>query len=206
MGGLRTKVSVLGLAGALLAPLGCARPLLTDTAAVVAFPGATAQKDELPAGQAAKASLAVAQNLDKNGSEAAAIEQYEKVQQLQPDNLQAAHRLAVLYDRQCNFPKAEAQYRKLAQARPRDADVFNDWGYSCYLRNQWGEAEKHFNHALVLDPEHQRARANLGLALGQQRRYDEALRTFRTAKLSEAEAHCNLAFIYWSQGKMDDAR
>src|SRR5262249_40708486 len=37
-------------------------------------------------------------------------------------------------------------------------------------------------------------------------RYDEAVREFRAAHLSESEAHCNLAFIYATRGRMEEAK
>src|SRR5262249_6481515 len=100
---------------------------------------------------------------------------------------------------------ADAEYHKLAKAKPRDADLFNDWGYSYYQRTQWKEAEKQLRKALELDPRHARACCNLGLVLGQEGRYDEALQQFRTV-VGEAEAHCNLACVYWTQGKIEEAR
>lgn len=161
---------------------------------------------ELPAAQAMQASLAVAEKLDRAGNEAAAIDQYEKVMRLDPKNAQVARRLAVLHDRRGEFAKADVEYRKATTALPRDADLLNDWGYSYYLRNNWSEAETKLRQALKVDPRHTRARCNLGLVLGQQGRYPEAMKTFREAQLSEAEAHSNLGFVYWTQGKLDEAR
>jgi Flp pilus assembly protein TadD len=166
----------------------------------------TPAPQELPASQAVLACLTVAQNEEKNGNNTAALQQYEKVLTLDPDNLQAARRLAVLYDKACEFSKADAQYRKVARARPRDADLFSDWGYSYYLRQNWNEAVKEYQHALELNPQHQLARCNLGLALGQLERFSEARKAFQDAHLSEAEVHSDLAFIYLTKGRFDDAR
>jgi Flp pilus assembly protein TadD len=204
MAGKRVWTAVLGLAGTVLGAGGCATPSGL-TSAFTGTPVAATNKDELPHDKAIQASMAVAQTLEKAGSEAPAIEQYEKVLQLDPGNIAAGRRLAVLYDRAGDFDKADAQYSKLAKALPRDADLFNDWGYSYYERTKWAEAEKQLRHALALDPKHARARCNLGLALGQQGKYGEALLAFR-AVVSEADAHCDLAFVFWSQGKIDEAR
>lgn len=162
--------------------------------------------DELPRDQALKVCLSVAQKMDEAGNDEGALEQWEKVAKLDPQNLQAARRLAVLYDRRCDWEKAEAEYRRLVKARPNDADLFSDWGYSYYLRNRWGDAETKLRRAIQLNPTHARAHGNLGLVLGQQQRYTEALGAFRAAGLGEAEAHCNLAFVYWSQGRLEDAK
>jgi Flp pilus assembly protein TadD len=195
-----------GLAGTWVGLAGCngltkIQPDMTAPTPVAA----TAGKEELPPEQAARVCLAVAQNLDKSGNEVGAIEQYEKVLKLEAGNLHAARRLAVLYDRRCEFAKADALYAKVAKARPKDADLHNDMGYSHYQRQEWAEAEKHLRKALELDAKHSRARCNLGLVLGQQQRYDEARECFR-AVVGEADSHCNLAFVYWTQGKIDEAR
>jgi Flp pilus assembly protein TadD len=208
MAGKRAWAAVLGLAGSVVWAGGCSSTHtgLTNPLTGGATLTATATgKGELPRDQALQASLTAAQTLDKGGNEAGAVEHYEKAAQLDPANLVVARRLAVLYDRVGNFDKADAQYGKLAKALPRDADLFNDWGYSYFLRTNWTEAEKQLRHALELDPKHGRARANLGLVLGHEGKYAEALAAFQ-AVVGAADAHCNLAFVYWSQGKLDEAR
>lgn len=167
---------------------------------------ATTHGEELSSNQAVAIGLNLAVGQEKAGKDVAARDQYEKVLILDPDNRTATRRLAVLYDKCCDFAKADAAYKKLAKAMPKDADLFADWGYSYYLRNNWDEAEKQLRHALKLDPHNARAACNLGLALGQMGRADEAVQAFRDAGLSESEAHCDLAFVCWSQGKLDDAR
>ncbi len=171
-------------------------------------PGAVAVKPgaELPADQALHLCTMVARQMDQAGNDEGALEQWQKVAKLDPANQQAARRLAVLYDRSCQFSKAEAEYRKLAQANPRDAEIACDWGYSHYLRNNWNEAEAKTRQALELNPKHARAHSNLGLVLGQKGQFPEALREFQSAGLSEAEAHSNLAFVYWTKGQLEEAR
>jgi Tfp pilus assembly protein PilF len=187
------------LAGLLLGQAGCIAPSAYLTTAVL--PAAPAARDELPKDKAIQTSLTFARNLDKSGSDDGAIEQYEKVLHLSPDHPEAIRRLAVLYDRRADFTNAEAAYKKLARMQPRDADLMCDWGYSCYLRNNWKEAEAKLRRALDLDKHHARARCNLGLVLGQQDRFDEAYQMFRQAGLDEADAHCDMAFIYWTRGR-----
>src|SRR5262249_29832425 len=129
------------------------------------------------------------------------IEQYEKVLRLSPEHQESMRRLAVLYDRRADFSNAEATYKKLVKAHSRDADLMCDWGYSYYLRNNWRDAESKLRKALELEKRHARARCNLGLVLGQQDRFEEAFQMFRQAGLEEADAHCDMAFIYWTRGK-----
>lgn len=197
----------LGLAGLLLGQAGCLGTMasLTSSNSLPSAPTVAPASGDLSRDQTLKTLLTYAESLDKNGSDEAAVEQYEKVLRLSPDHLIATRRLAVLYDRRADFTKAEAAYRKLAKAHPRDADLMCDWGYSFYLRNDWKEAEAKFRRTLELDKRHVRARCNLGLALGQQDRYAEAFQAFREAGLDEADAHCDLAFVYWTKSRFDEA-
>jgi Flp pilus assembly protein TadD len=203
----RHGVTALGLAGLLLAATGCLGPmtsLTTTTSSTV--PAMAPARDDLPRDKALQACLTYAEGLDKAGSDEGAIEQYEKVLRMSPEHLEATRRLAVLYDRRSDFTKAEAAYRKLAKAHPRDADLFCDWGYSYYLRNEWKEAETKLRRAMELDKRHTRARCNLGLVLGQEDRYSEAFQLFCQAGLEEADAHCDLAFVYWTKGRLEEAK
>jgi Tfp pilus assembly protein PilF len=200
--------AAVGLAGGFLAQCGCATPssgVFTDQNTVTPLGVAAAKLEQVSPALAIKASMAVGMNLEKNGDDEAAIEQFNKVLERDPNHLAALQHLAALHDHRCEFNEADAVYQKLAKTHPRDADVFSDWGYSYYLRNNWPEAEKLLRRALELNSHHERAHCNLGLALGQQGRYPEALREFQAAPMNEAEAHCNLAFVYWSQNKLDDA-
>src|SRR5262249_5894362 len=155
-----------------------------------------------------KVNWKVAQEMDTAGNDEGALQQYEKILAAEPGNPIAMRRLCVLYDRRGAFEKAEPLYKKLAALHPKDADLIADWGYSCYLRagkENWAEAEKKLRRALELNPGLARAHNNLGMVLGQRERYDDALREFRVAGLSEAQAHCNLAFVYWTKYRLDEA-
>jgi hypothetical protein len=57
-----------------------------------------------------------------------------------------------------------------------------------------------------MDRHNKRASSNLGLVLGQEGRFQEAFEAFRDAGSSEADAHSNLAFIFLTKGKLEDAR
>ncbi len=203
----RDCARLISLFGAILTTFGCAGQagMLGETPSPTPTPGAQAQVKELPPNQAIQVCMTVARTLDKNGDDEGALEQYARVVALDPNNSAALRRMAVIHDRRCEFQQADAAYRKVAKATPKDANLFNDWGYSYYLRNNWPEAEKQLRHAIEIDPKNERAHANLGLALGQQDRYSDALKEFQAASMSESEAHSNLAFVLWSQGKLEEA-
>ena len=172
--------------------------------------------DEMSGNEQLRLHLDSARQMDKAGNDEAALGEYERVLQLDRNNFTAMRRLCVLYDRRGSrddFKKAEDLYQKIAKLHPKDADIWNDWGYSLYLRTEkehntenWLEAEKKLRHALELNPQHDRAHENLGLVLGGLDRYPEALGEFRAAHLSESEAHVNMAFIYITKWKLEDAK
>jgi Flp pilus assembly protein TadD len=194
---------------AAVAPAGCTGMKSSEfgelTPPLASAPSA-AKTDRLPTAPAAAACCAVGENEEKNHNAAAALLQYERAEQLDPANISAARRLAVLYDDKCDFAKADVEYKKVTQARPHDAELLADWGYSYYLRNDWNAAVRKLQHALELDPKNARARCNLGMALGALDRYDQALEAFHVAGLSDAECHTDLAFVYLAKGKMTEAR
>lgn len=190
-----------GLAFLCLLPLGClnltAHPADSEKPTPVAL--------ELPPQKAAEVCLATARELEKVGSEAEAILQYEKARQQDPKLTQVSRRLAVLYDRQCDYTHALAEYEQALKQTPKDADLLNDLGYCHYERGDWAEAEKYLRQAVALKPDHKRAWVNLGLALGSQERYPESYEAFAKA-VTPAEAHANVGVIQAQQGKTAEAR
>ena len=192
-----------GVTGLLIAQAGCVAPEGFGLSGFVKDTQSTPSGNNgLPSSQAAKACMEVAVSFDKKGNDFNAIEQYEKVLQIEPKNKEAMRRLTVLYDHLGEFAKAGAYYEKLEKLTPRDANLFTDWGYSCFLQNKYTEAEKHLRHALELKPDHVKARINLGMALGQQERYQEAFKAFRDAKLSEADCALRSRFHLLLQGQV----
>jgi Flp pilus assembly protein TadD len=172
--------------------------------------------DELSSNEQLRLHLEGAREMDKAGKDDAALAEYERVLQLDRSNFTAMRRLCVLYDRRGSredFKKAEEMYQKVTKLHPKDADIWNDWGYSLYLRTEkehnqenWKEAETKLRHALQLEPQLDRAHTNLGLVLGGLNRFDEAFREFRAAHLSESEARCDMAYIYLTKGRFEDAK
>jgi tetratricopeptide (TPR) repeat protein len=188
--------------------LSSARLWKSDPPALLIGPEAAAQAPpppELPAAEAARLAFRTAQEFEKNGRIPEAIQFYEKARSHDPAlRLQAARRLAVLYDLTGDFPKADAEYALLLQTYPKDADLLNDLGYSHYCRGQWSTSEHYLTQAVQLQPQHKKAWINLGLARAQQGKVEESLHAFQQA-VSPAQAHCNLAFVLAAQGQREQA-
>ena len=68
------------------------------------------------------------------------------------------------------------------------------------------EAEAVFRQAIAADPQNRSARNNLGLVLGETRRYDESLAEFRRGGKGEAEAQANLAYAQTQAGDVAGAK
>ncbi len=66
-------------------------------------------------------------------------------------------------------------------------------------------AVQNYRKALDVDPKYKTGWLNLGLALGQQGKYEDSLAAFEKA-VRPAEARCNLAFVLCTQRKFDQAR
>jgi len=204
---LRTGAILAGLVGTGLS-VGC---LTTPKSAVETVQSQSplehfdASKElELPTREKAKASLATAQMLDKNNKYNEAAQLYEQARNLSGEYKFVCRRLAVIYDRMGNFPKANEEYDKAIALYPKDADLLNDAGYSRYCQGNWTLAKDYLEHSIELKKDSKKAWTNLGMTLAQLDRIDQALEAFSHA-ISEPEAHFNLAFVYTTQGKRAEA-
>jgi tetratricopeptide (TPR) repeat protein len=171
------------------------------TANLNAVPG----QQELPGKPAGALLLAMAEGLEKGGKDVEAISYYERAREADPKLAErASRRLAVLYDKADDQTRAMHEFQELLKKKPKDANLLNDVGYSCYNRGQWAEAENYLRRATALDKNLKQAWVNLGLALAQQGKQIDALEAFGHA-VSNAEAYANLGFVYAVQGKKEVA-
>jgi len=117
---------------------------------------------------------------------------YLEVLRDDPDNASAHHRLAVIADRQQDFPTAEMHYAAALRKRSNDADLLSDYGYSKFLQGDESESARYLKAALEIDPRHRRALYNLGWLYGRQGRTELAYEHFRRAG-TEQEARVMMA-------------
>ena len=92
-----------------------------------------------------------------------AVGQYRQALMHDPACPAAHHRLAVLLDAAGQYPAAEQHYAAALAARPHDADLLCDSGYSFLLQNRLPEAEDRLRTALSKTPDHARSLENLAL-------------------------------------------
>lgn len=162
------------------------------------------EKLELPPKEGAKACVAAAEMLEKDGKlfEAAAL--YDRARSLDSAYETLTRRLAVLYDCQGSFVQADAEYQRALELAPNNAELWNDYGYSHYCRGNWVQAEEALRKALANKPDHKRAWINLGLVLAQAGKPDESYAAF-TKAVPPAQAHCNLGFALAAKGETAEA-
>jgi len=161
---------------------------------------------ELDVKQKADVAMAMGRSLERKGRTDQAIKVYLDVVHKDGRRADAYHRLAVLYDKKGEPEQSARYYREALKRTPDNAELYTDFGYSCYLQKRWGEAEANLRKALRLDRELTRARNNLGLLLARTGRPEEALREFRRAGCSPSDAHANLAFAMVLEERWDEAR
>ena len=117
----------------------------------------------------------------------------------------AHRRLGGALDHLGRFEQADAHYRAASKLAPNDPKVWNDLGYSHYLRREWGVAVECLTRAAALAPNDPRIQTNLGLSLAGAGKIDEATEHLSKAG-GPAVARVNLGYLLASLGKPEEAR
>ena len=198
------RIVVPGLIFGLVGSGGCLSLGKIMPGGLTAVEATAPEKLELPPKEGAKACVATAEMLEKDGKlfEAAAL--YERARTLDSANETLTGRLAVLYDSQGAFVQADVEYQRALELTPNNPDLWNDFGYSHYCRGHWAQAEDALRKTLAIKPDHKRAWTNLGLVLVQAGRPDESYDAFRKV-VPPAQAHCNLGFALAAKGETAEA-
>ncbi len=111
--------------------------------------------------------------------------------------------------REGRIADADAVYRDILKSQPDHADARHMVAIVCLERGELIEAENHFRRAIALDANQARYYSNLGNALGEQNRTEEALACFREALELDPEhlgALRNSATALLSLGRGDEAK
>ena len=147
--------------------------------------------------------LSVARLTERQGNLDEAMITYRKILEADPDNVLAHHRVGVVAVKERRFEDARLSFETAMRLAEPNAELLNDVGYLHYLRQDLPNAEATFRQSLAKDPRNKLARNNLGLALAEQGRFDEALAEFRQVG-TEAEAFSNLAYIQVKIGELGE--
>lgn len=149
--------------------------------------------------------LAVARLGERRGESEGAKELYKKITEKHPNHPAAFHRLGILEARDSNFEVANQYFDQALQIGNPSLDLLSDVGYCLYLQNRFDEAERVLMQSHRQKPNHEATCNNLGLVLGAQGRYADALEMFKRVN-SEAEAHANLAYCFTQTGDLQNAK
>ncbi len=122
-----------------------------------------------------------------------------------PKSVRAYNAMGVSYDCLQEFSHAVLAYKRALMLDPDFADGYNNLGYSYFLQGKLDDALKAFKEAIKRQPRNSKYRNNLALAYAQKGQYDLALAEFEIAG-SEAQAHYNIAQIYYRTGDFEKAR
>ncbi len=148
--------------------------------------------------------------LESKGELEAAEASYRQATQLEKRRLNAEQRalayrkLAVVLDRQGKFDESEPNHQEALRLGPKDPKVWNDAGYSAYLRGDWDLAIERLQRAARLDSDDPRILTNLGLATAASGNTEKALEQLTRATGSGA-AHANLGYILAASGREEEA-
>lgn len=141
---------------------------------------------------------------ERQGLAEKAIQQYRKAIAVNHNYGDAHHRLGVLLSATGRHEEALPLLRRAATLKPGSAVIHNDLGFELLFHHAWVEAEQEFRRATQILPRYPRAYVNLGLALSQQGRFDDALAAFLEV-LPEPDAHYNLALLLRGQQRYAEA-
>jgi Tfp pilus assembly protein PilF len=150
--------------------------------------------------------MAVARACETDGNLDEAIKNYADVLKKDSSRAEAAHRIAILYDMKGQPEKSRGYYMDAIKKAPDCAELYCDFGYSCYLQRSWAEAERNFRKAIELNPDLARAHVNYGMLLARTGRATAALKEFSHAGLDESASRSNLALAHAQENRMMEAQ
>ncbi|MBY4675743.1 tetratricopeptide repeat protein [Marinobacterium arenosum] len=129
----------------------------------------------------------------------------EAIRQLPYDRkspAQAYNGLGVIADLAGQHPRAQAFYDLSLAIVPNDLTTLNNKGYSLYLENRFGEAQRLFQRVLKANPQFSQAWRNLGLLYARTEHYSDALTALEQV-MDSAEAHNDVGYVCMLAGKYD---
>jgi tetratricopeptide (TPR) repeat protein len=150
----------------------------------------------------------IASDLTAKGQYEAAIAQWAKAMDMEPDDPGAHYGMGQSLFLTGKVDDAIAQYREALRLDPHSAETHNGLGTALGQAGNASESIAQFHLALDDKPEYAEAHNNLGSALLSEHQLPEAEIQFKSALEANpdfAEAHNNLGSLYAAKGKVDEA-
>ncbi len=110
--------------------------------------------------------------LDRAGDIEAAIAQYRRALEIDPDHVTACNNLGHALARQGEADEAEALYRRALQWNPWHALACNNLGWLSMEHGRLEEAVGAFTQEITAEPNHARGHYHLGIALARQGKFE----------------------------------
>ncbi|MBN8559821.1 MAG: GNAT family N-acetyltransferase [Leptolyngbya sp. UWPOB_LEPTO1] len=153
--------------------------------------------------------LQIAASYQQTNQLSQAEQAYRQILRVQPQYPEALYNLGVVMHHQGDYPTAEECFRSLLQLQPNDVRAWFSLGNLYQIQEQLLEAEKVYRQALMLQPQSSNVAFalyhNLGYALQQQNKWDDAIACYQTArelKPDSIEAEVIWANALYAQGTL----
>ena len=118
----------------------------------------------------------------QSGNFEKAIPAYKKVLEVEPDNLAAVSKMALIYQGQGNNDEAVNMYNYILKSRSDDPDLWFNLGVLYFNMENFEEARKAFDNVLEINPDDIETCMNIISSLFQTEHYGEAIPYLEKAK------------------------
>jgi len=149
--------------------------------------------------------FAAGQLAESQGRLPDAITQYHKALEAKPDYADVLYRLGIIYTQQKDFPNAIETWEKYVSATNGSPAAYNNLGFCQELAGNPAAAEAAYKAGIAKDPTNEACHVNYGLMLARHGKPNQALLELQKV-LTPAKAHYDLASVYESQHRPQDAR
>jgi Flp pilus assembly protein TadD len=113
---------------------------------------------------------------------------YHEVLALDPQNVHAHHRLAIIHDQQQDYATAEQHYEAALKLEPENPSILNDLGYSYYLQQRFEDSKAYLEYILQIKPDNQLAMRNLALVHAAEGDLQQAYALFQQGGLNPEQS------------------
>jgi tetratricopeptide (TPR) repeat protein len=147
-------------------------------------------------------------DLGGKGQDDAAIAEWNKALEMDPDSAEAHNNLGVLLTRKGSFDQAMTHFRRATELKPDYAQAHYNLGGIFSRQGRWDEAIAEWQRTIQSNPEFVDAHNLLGMALARKGRLDEAIAQWRKAEEvdpGDAEVCNNLGSALVRLGRLDEA-
>lgn len=134
-----------------------------------------------------------------------AADQYRKALKLEPKHQASMYRLGVTYAVLKRYPDALDVWERYLKVTGESAEAYSNLGFCYELSGQPAQAEAAYLKGIGRDAKNAACRVNYGLMLARQNKTNEATLQLQ-AVLSKPEVHYNLASVYETQGRKEQAK